>query len=477
MLKKSIRHFFRSIPLLPKTGGLVFGILTWWCFMTHIVSACVILPCLILFFSSYECKVFFLLGIFSFEFSAPSLFLVPEVTTQSMIGEVESVRYPVPGRVIASFITNHGKYECRGKDLPWRNTSHLRAGDHVFLFGTFKKIKLTKNPFTYDSTLFHRGNVGTCKILFASSSQPHERTLIVKIRSWLYAKVSELPFSYDVKGLILGMTIGDTTDLTNAVSTVFKNTGLFHLLVVSGFQLVLIFAILKKISSQILIHTSLSLKAKRVVAHSAAFLVVCFYCELCGDSLATERALVSLGIATLFSLTERRATIFSVTLITFVITLLINPSVLFLPSFHLTFAALFGLCVGKLIKVKAGGGIMPVLTATLSTSVVSYLWFGGGTYLSPVFNLIFSPLFSCFTTLGGLLSLLLSCADGGISLMIVGYGTEMLWKLLKYCSQCELTFSVTGVYMYQGIVAGIFLHGLRGYLIERYIQVLWRKRA
>lgn len=431
----------------------------------------------LIFFTSIDVKIFFIIGILSSQVFYPSIDEVPSFFTESFAGTVISPpKYTVPGRVLIDFKTKYGVYECRGKDLPWRNSGRIKEGDVISVFASYKKIQISRNPFTYDGKLFHEGKIGTCKILFNSIEKDHQDSSAQYIRESMKAKVNMQEFSLDVKGLLLGMTIGDTSELTTAVSEIFKQTGLYHLIVVSGFQLVLIFSVVKQFVTFLLRFVGLPLVMKRILTTVIPILLTYFYSLLCGSSPATERALIALMLTSVFFLLERESSALTITCGTMLLSLIISPGLLFSPSFHLTFAALFGLTLGNAIGKKRKN-LIAVVTASLSTSVVSFFWFEGGSYLSPLYNLIFAPIFSFFTTLCGLLGLLLSFADDGLVLSIVGFITEILFKIIEAFSHYQVSFSISGAWWYQGVLLYLVVSAARGFLRHRYISVLWRKRG
>src|SRR5262249_13304551 len=76
-----------------------------------------------------------------------------------------------------------------------------------------------------------------------------------RIKKWIYARVEEpfrqIPDSRNIQGLLDGMVLGRTYGLTAEVERHFQAAGLYHLVVVSGFNLAVVagaaFAIVRRI--------------------------------------------------------------------------------------------------------------------------------------------------------------------------------------------------------------------------------------
>ena len=161
---------------------------------------------------------------------------------------------------------------------------------------------------------------------------------------------ASLPTDYDkdALGVLGGTMIGDKTGLSRDIKRAFKSTGLIHILVVSGFNIGLVFAffffLFKFIfarSKRLLMNYDVNL-----LSTAAAFLPSIFYGQLTGLPYPTLRSVLMLALFISCVFLSRPAISLNVLFwVGFIITL-IDPLSLFDISFELSFVAVFGLIYG-----------------------------------------------------------------------------------------------------------------------------------
>ena len=133
------------------------------------------------------------------------------------------------------------KSQCKTTDLPWKNINGVSPGD-VFAFkAKFRPLRPTLNPFTYSSSLLRKGISSTCKIELATIPLKRTRKALYSSREFLRSEVNSVLGNNERSGLLLSMAFGIRDVLSVQTERVFRETGLAHLLVVSGYQVSLMF--------------------------------------------------------------------------------------------------------------------------------------------------------------------------------------------------------------------------------------------
>lgn len=181
------------------------------------------------------------------------------------------------------------------------------------------------------------------------------------------AALSRKNFPSPHSELLLGMTIGvDNFDKVTQFKEMLRRTGTIHVVVVSGFNISLVYNFVIKIIG------NPYRPANLLLALSATFL----YALLSGFNPPVFRAWVMGSIISLGKYYGRNSDIFLVLILSAGFMLTYDPSYLFSMSFQLSFMATLGLVmfsepVKKLLcKVGRSNVIMEDLTATLSAQLL-----------------------------------------------------------------------------------------------------------
>lgn len=210
--------------------------------------------------------------------------------------------------------------------------------------------------------------------------------------------------------LLLGMTIGlDYLNQVPKFKQMLKDTGTIHVVVVSGFNISLVFNFLSKIVG---------------TKYKIGNLIICLlgtflYSLLSGFEPPVVRAWLMGIIISFGSYYGRRIDIISVLFSTALVLCAVNPFYLFSMSFHLSFAAtlslvMFSESIKSVIvsKLKIQNVFVDDLSATLSAQIL--VWpiisknFGTVSLISPVVNALILWTVPLITTLGFVFLVLIS---------------------------------------------------------------------
>lgn len=356
---------------------------------------------------------------------------------RSIAGVVyESPKRSRPGLVEISFASSDGKFSCKAKDLPWLNSSKLKKGDSAKLLVTLSPFKKSNNPFSFDSQKWIQGKSSHCKIIASTSAIKSDPDLIVNHKNYFLSKLFASVQNRSTGGVMAAMSVGDTSKITSVIDRSFRESGLYHLLVVSGYQVMFLFILIKQSLFFLFNKRHQESGLAKLLGVIAGLLFSVYFGLIAGLESATERALLAVVISQLIILVglknnSKRDLICAALLLS-----LLYPGIFLTPSFELTFAALFGLSVSSnTFKNRIYQGILSTISATSSAGIVSLIWFGSITLLGLPMNIVFAPLFSIITTAGTLLGVMALILTG--SNLLVSYcefGTNLLLGLVKEIS-------------------------------------------
>jgi competence protein ComEC len=247
-----------------------------------------------------------------------------------------------------------------------------------------------------------------------------------RLRAWL-RRASAPGLAGDRRAVLEGIVLGDDAGLTDRLKTSFRRSGLYHLLAVSGQNVVLIAAGALGLAWLI--------GLPRWAGHLGAVASILGYVLAVGPQPSVIRAAVA-GIAVSAAwLTSRERDPWHALLLAAVVLLAWNPYALFDAGFELSFAAVVAIFValgpvltvleGYPIPRKPAAAIAVSATCSLATAPILWLRFGQVPLLGVVANALVEPVVGLLLGLGlitavtGLLSpavaSLLAAANGWVA--------------------------------------------------------------
>lgn len=354
---------------------------------------------------------------------------------------------------------------CKVKDLPWVRASRASEGDFIIAEVKRTNVEYTLNPFSYEASLLFRGVNNTCRIIASTLVRKDQSSFALreKLRSTLNANIKDR----NVRALLGGMIFGDISNLSKKLETLFKKTGLFHLLIVSGYQVMLLFFLIRWCVLKIL---------PRDIYHSGNGELICgvlslFFCFnyafLCGMDPPIKRALIFLITLTLCQFLTIPLSKVKLIVVTAIIVVVIDPGSQFAPSFQLTFAALLGFTLSR----SAWFG---VVYASMFTSLISLIWFDQLPMISVVANLVFAPVFTALSLFGGGIAIFSLFISGASPLFfIIENAIQLVLYLLELMPVSELKVLALP-YLVILVIVGI--RKFKKETIEAYIKKLFRKK-
>lgn len=266
--------------------------------------------------------------------------------------------------------------------------------------------------------------------------------------------------------LMCGMIMGDKDNIDDDVSNLYKRTGIYHVLAISGLHIGLL-------GAAVLWLLSFLGKTK---SRLFTLLLMTIYCIMTGASVSVTRAVIMLYILIFSKFISREYDLISSASLTGCVLLCYSPFYLFDAGFLFSFAAVFaigavsdlGNIYRKYREVINTYGI--TIAADMATKPVTMYNFFYINPLSFLANLVLVPLMSI-------------CVGFGFVLAVMGLASEALARLVAMPVLCILksvellaelftympcTYLVTGrpslvlIFIYAVVLAGVYISIERG---------------
>lgn len=246
-------------------------------------------------------------------------------------------------------INNHsvsGKVFLYIKDINRKETNlvnpvkiNLSYGDIVELNAIITDFDFPKNPNLIDyNAYFHKqdfiGNVFTFASEIKTVKAKHGcyliRYIIIPVRNYIFKTIDQF-LDGDEKDLLLGMLLGEKRGMSSKLRATFTDTGVAHILAVSGLHIGILIGVVLLLLPIIRIH---GLSALIII-----FIVTILYLSVIGFKASAVRAGLMVIFASVGLLWERKYEPTNGIFVAALIILLISPQALFDISFQLSFSA------------------------------------------------------------------------------------------------------------------------------------------
>jgi len=261
--------------------------------------------------------------------------------------------------------------------------------------------------------------------------------------------------------ILMGTVLGQSKQIPGWTRDLFKETGLYHLLVISGFHLGVLIYLLKLISQLLLSALPSVYKIIPIIKLQtilSTFLILLFVFNI-DSGLPIWRALITFLILLFLLLIDRSISRGRLILLSLIAIEVLWPLSIALASVQLTFAALSGIFFGlylidlrernndeSLFKVQEKKEnifstvnfikfITPNLFAFIFISPIQYYWFGSFSIFTLLFNVIFSSVFSLSVIGFGFISLFALYLNLPIYLILIRANA-----LITYYIVCFISF-------------------------------------
>ena len=293
------------------------------------------------------------------------------------------------------------KILCQALSLPWLNSDKLIVGDTFIISAELHSLNSQRN---HDYRLYLQGFAARCKINFTTPPISRSQSFLNNIRLAIINYVSTLSGDPESQSLLLAMTFGFENGISDRLSEAFKRTGLAHLMVVSGYQLMAIFVLTFKLFSG-------CMPVKRfpwlsfLLSQFLPLLMAACFAVVVGSENSCLRAIIALFLLVIDRIFERNTSFLNIIISSALILSLIYPGALLDVGVQLTFAALLGIWIGNRHEGVFRNYLSITFWAGLGTSLIIWNFFEVLYPLSFFYNLVFAAPLSFLITQLGIISI------------------------------------------------------------------------
>ena len=342
----------------------------------------------------------------------------------------------------------------------------IKIGNTISLIGTISKAKNDRNPgeFNYEKYLNNKGIVGliNCykpeQLEIVDNTNSNLRNIVFSIRKKIDESIKK-NHSKTAAALLKGILLADRKDLDYDIRTTFVNSGVIHVLAVSGLHVGFIIGIFFLLFGRF----NIRLKYILTIVGIVIFLVIT------GGHSSVFRASTMAIIFLIARLSARSTNGYNSISIAAFLLLLLDPNELFNPGFQLSFSAVLSILIiypifsEKIYRLKINAlsknlllFISVSIAAQLGTLPFTLIYFHKLSIISIFANLIVIPIIGVIVALGVttlILSFFLPVASVFASANMILI--EAMFYFVNYTS--SLTFSYIPIYNFS-LVDGIFFY-------------------
>ncbi len=317
----------------------------------------------------------------------------------------------------------------------------IAPGNYISIKGTYRKAAEQRNPGEFDYNKYLRAK-GISGIIYSYHSTDVKilnkdklffPDIIFQARKFVDEKLNTI-YNDQSAGLLRGLILADRSEITYETRTDFINSGVVHVLAVSGLHVGFIAFIFLILFGRLNIYL-------RLILTSVGILCFMF---LTGIPASVFRATVMAIVIIVTQLSNRSTNLFNSLALAALIILLISPGDLFNPGFQLSFSAVLSIAViypifqkriqNKKILNKPVSYLAlffaVTLSAQLGTLPLTMYYFGKASIIAIVANLLVIPMIGIIISIG-----IVTIVFGSFSLTFTHYfavsNEILIWLLFK----------------------------------------------
>lgn len=244
--------------------------------------------------------------------------------------------HPISGGVLVS---------ARIDENALRLADSLRYGADVICYGRITYPGTARNPGEFDlrNYLQLQGIYARCYL-----NESSDAVVVGKSGNWFLSEIVyplRRSIGQSLDGLIggeearflKGLTIGDRSGISPEVKTSFINSGVMHILAVSGLHVILVVTILVSVIG--------AFRVPEPWKTILLCLLLVFYIFLTGSSASVVRAVVMAIVVLGGRLFERKSDVINSLAVSAIVILMVDARQLFMPGFQLTFMAVLSIVI------------------------------------------------------------------------------------------------------------------------------------
>jgi len=343
---------------------------------------------------------------------------------------------------------------------------NISIGDSIRCRGTLSKPNISRNPGEFDYSQYLLANniaaiISTedlSAIKIKNNNTDIFQNTILNIRKSIDNRIKEL-HTPDAAALLRGFLLADRYLITYDTQQEFIDTGVFHILAVSGMNVAYVILIIYFLFGRF------GFKIRFI----ASLVAIVIFVIITGTAPSIIRAAIMMGLLILSLLLGRNKNNFNSLFIAAFIIILINPNDLFSAAFQLSFGAVFSILIyTKYIPIKNRllSFIGISLAAQIGTLPIIIYYFNNISLISVFANMIVVPV-SGLIYLVGTATVIISYFSISLASIIAiannYYTYLMLWVIektasIQFANLMVYNFSISKIILFiLSFLAGIIL--------------------
>lgn len=338
--------------------------------------------------------------------------------------------------------------------LTWyRVSSSPQPGEPWQLRVRLKRRNGLANPggFDFEAHLFRDGIGATGYVRDDPGNRrlgaPSIRYAVLRVRAWIASRIAAAAHDPTLLGVVQGLAVGDTRQMSTEQWRVFAATGTTHLMAISGLHIGMIAALAAWLGGNIVrLRNAQGRGWAAMHGHALAGAGAALgYSLLAGMSIPTQRTLVMLCIFFATRWRRRELAIGHVLSLALIVILLIDPFAPLAAGAWLSFGAVAVILLSVAGRLQPEGLVRDFgrvqLAVTLGLIPVLIAAFGSVSLISPIVNLAAVPLFTLVlvpAVLIGTLASIIYLPAGSVLLVIPTSVLNAVWPVLERLADLPL---------------------------------------
>ena len=290
----------------------------------------------------------------------------------------------------------------------------LRPGDRVRLAGRLERLPRRRNPAQFDyGAYLHRQGVGAMltvesegDVAFLGPSRRPDQRIANGTRAHIETTLARHVPDADVRALLRALLLADRSGIEAGTLDAFRETGLMHLLAVSGLHVGLVGLALYVLLKPLLGRLGVRRRRLEMTRAVVTLAVLAVYVLVAGASVSIVRAFVMVALVIAGRALDRKSDALNALGVAALGILIHRPAALLDVGFQLSFGAVFALVTltplltsavpERIRRSKAGtfvvGSVVTSVVATIGTAPALLVHFGRLPIGGLVLNIVAIPL-------------------------------------------------------------------------------------
>lgn len=299
-----------------------------------------------------------------------------------------------------------------------------QAGDFIILTGLLRQPPRQRNPGSFDYARYlslkkvHLIMDATSWLSLGQTQQGWNHSLIVPARHFIRESIDTYVASNASRSILSALLLGDTSTLPEETKASFRDTGLMHVLAVSGLHVLLVGLVVYGLLRPLLLRLRFSWRYMEWIRMILTIMILVIYAQITGGHASVVRAVIMASLMILGTVIQRSGASYQSLSAAALALLFVEPSFIFDVGFQLSFSAVLGiLMLTPRLKAMYAKRVIPAriqdlfdatsvsVAAMIGTFPVLILHFGTVSFAGLILNLPALPL-TAATLSAGLLMLL-----------------------------------------------------------------------